>query len=269
LNDAVPAGVINRGKKLVGLEQHAGGVSLSFADGTTATADMLIGADGVHSKVREKLFGAERPRYSGRVAYRSTFSTDLLNGREFDPCTKWWGPDRHIVIYYITRQKDEMYFVTSLPEPDWTDESWSQTGDMNELRSAFSGFHEDVRAFLDACPVSHKWAIVERDPMPRWSSGRVVLLGDSCHPMTPYMAQGAATSMEDAAVLWRCIDDARPEDLSARFDLYEATRKPRTSQVQLVSHQNTWLHRSANTDWVFGYDAWNTPLGRYEEAKAS
>ena len=104
----------------------------------------------------------------------------------------------------------EVYFVTSVPEPvEWlTRESWSAKGDVRELRAAYAGFHADVRAVLDACPDCHKWAILERDPLPRWSDGRVVLLGDACHPMTPYMAQGAATSIEDAAVLARCLAES-------------------------------------------------------------
>ena len=117
--------------------------------------------------------------------------------------TKWWGTDRHIVIYYTTKAKREVYFVTSVPSRanGSRAKSWSAKGDVNELRAAYEGFHADVRAVLDACPDCHKWAILEREPLPRWSDGRVALLGDACHPMTPYMAQGAATSIEDAAVL--------------------------------------------------------------------
>ena len=101
--------------------------------------------------------------------------------------------------------------MTSVPEPaEWmTRESWSAKGDVQELRKAYEGFHHDVRAVLEACPDCHKWAILEREPLPRWSDGRVVLLGDACHPMTPYMAQGAATAIEDAAVLARCLAGQR------------------------------------------------------------
>ena len=135
-----------------------------------------------------------------------------MNGRDIGPSrTKWWGIDRHIVIYYTNKARSEIYFVTSVPEPaEWlTRESWSAKGDVKELRKAYEGFHPDVRAVLDACPDCHKWAILEREPLARWSDGRVVLLGDACHPMTPYMAQGAATAIEDAAVLARCLDASR------------------------------------------------------------
>jgi len=192
---AVPEEIIHLDKKLVGLEQRAGQVTLAFADGTSARADAVIGADGVHSVVRELILGPDAPIHKGRIAYRGIFSSDLLNGFDIGPSrTKWWGPDRHIVIYYTNSARSELYFVTIVPEPaEWvTRESWSAKGNIKELRKAYEGFHADVRTILQACPDCHKWAILEREPLPRWSDGRVVLLGDACHSMTPYMAQGGS-----------------------------------------------------------------------------
>ena len=203
-------------KKLVDLDWRGGGVSLHFADGTRARADAVVAADGIHSRVRELWLGAEKANFTGRVAYRTTFPAALLNGYEIDQCCKWWGPDRHIVIYYVTASRDEVYFVTSVPEPEFTVESWSATGDLGQLRAAFAGFHEQVRRVVDACPRVHKWAIVDRDPLPHWGDGAMVLLGDAAHPMTQYMAQGAATAMEDAVVLSRCIT-ATPGDMPRRI----------------------------------------------------
>ncbi|HVY58702.1 MAG TPA: FAD-dependent monooxygenase [Xanthobacteraceae bacterium] len=266
----VPEARIHLSKKLVDIDDRGNGVGLRFADGTTAEADVVIGADGVHSTVRTWMLGAEKPTYTGRVAYRTTFPAALLNGYEIDDCTKWWGPDRHIVIYYITRERDEVYFVTSVPEPEWTEESWSMKGDLGELRRAFEGFHPQVKAVLDACPDVHKWAINVREPLPQWSKGGVVLLGDACHPMTPYMAQGAATSMEDAMVLTRCLleIDSKAE-IGSAFSRYERTRKARTSKIQFHSHENKWLHRNADTDWVYGYDAVTVPLAAKTEVSDS
>jgi len=134
-------------------------------------------------------------------------------------------------------------------------------GDVNELRKAYEGFHPDVRAVLEACPDCHKWAILEREPLPRWSDGRVVLLGDACHPMTPYMAQGGATAIEDAAILARCIEKVDGEDIEGAFQRYEAHRKPRTSRIQAISSANTWMKGGdEDTSWLYGYDAWNVPL---------
>lgn len=264
LVNTVPADIVHFNKKLVGLETEAEGVKLVFADGTDESADAVIGADGVHSLVRELIVGPDEPIHKGRIAYRSVFSTTHLKGRDIGPSrTKWWGVDRHIVIYYVNEARSEIYFVTSVPEPaDWvTPESWSATGDVNEVRAAYKGFHDDVRAVLNACPACHKWAILEREPLPTWSDGRVVLLGDACHPMTPYMAQGAATSIEDAAVLARCLDSSRGAGFEAAFQRYEAHRKPRTSRIQAISSANTWMQGGEqDTSWLYGYDAWNAPL---------
>lgn len=252
--------MIRLGKRLSDLEETAGSVRLSFADGTVVEADAVIGADGVHSLARELLLGKDRPRYSGRVAYRAVFPAAGLDSLALGDNTKWWGPDRHIVIYFVSPRRDELYFVTSVPEPDWTRESWSAAGDIAALRTAFADFHPQVRGVLDACPGVHKWAIIERDPLPRWSSDRIVLLGDACHPMTPYMAQGAAMAMEDAAVLARCLEGVAVDDLPVAFRRFEATRRERASRVQLGSHQNKFMSGQTNPDWVYGYDAWNVPL---------
>jgi 6-hydroxynicotinate 3-monooxygenase len=258
LHSAVPAERIHMDKTLVELVQGEAGVSMRFADGSTARADALIGADGVHSRVREWLFGPEEPRFTGRVAYRTTFPASLLGGFAIDDCTKWWGPDRHIVIYYVTPWRDEVYFVTSVPEPEWRTESWSAKGDLKELRAAFKGFHPQVQAVLQACPEVYKWALYERDPMPRWGEGRVVLLGDACHPMMPYMAQGAASAIEDGAVLARCLDASGT--MEEAFSRYASTRRERTVQIQLTSRRNEWMSRRTDPDWVYSYDALAAPL---------
>ena len=219
----------------------------------------MIAADGVHSRVREIWLGRETPNFTGRVAYRTTFPAALLDGYAIDECCKWWGPDRHIVIYYVTARRDEVYFVTSVPEPEFTVESWSATGDLEKLRAAFAGFHEQVQRVVQACPRVHKWAIVDRPPLPRWSDGAMVLLGDAAHAMTQYMAQGAASAMEDAVVLSRCIA-ASPADIPAAFARYAAARRERTARIQGTSQQNTFMRQPTNPDWVYGYDAWTAPL---------
>ena len=219
-----------------------------------------MAADGVHSVVREQMLGAQAPRFTGRVAYRTTFPASLLGGLPIDERCKWWGADRHIVIYYITRNRDEVYFVTSTPEPDFDVESWSATGDLATLREAYRDFHPTVRGVLEACPQVHKWAVVARDPLPRWHEGRVALLGDACHPMTPYMAQGAASAIEDAVILSRCLE-RREDGLEAALQTYVATRRPRASAIQLGSAENTWMRDKTDFNWVYGYDAWHAPLG--------
>ena len=267
LASAVEPSSIHLDHKVVDFEHTAdGAVTLDFANGKTVEADAVIAADGVHSFFKERLFGADEPNFTGRIAYRTVFPAKLLGDYEIDDCTKWWGPDRHIVIYYVKPDRSEVYFVTSQPDPGFTVESWSAMGDVDELREAFKDFHPQVRHVLQSCPSVHKWALVDRDPLPRWSDGNITLLGDSCHPMTPYMAQGAAMAIEDSAVLSRCLRGVTRDGVAQALKRFEATRKPRTSRVQLSSRTNTWLKDPINPGWVYGYDAWNEPLAALEHA---
>ena len=132
-------------------------------------------------------------------------------------------------------------------------------GGVDVYLAALAGFHEEVQRVLRACPQVHKWALFERDPLPRWCEGPVALLGDACHPMTPYMAQGAASALEDAAMLSRCV--AGSDDPAEALARYEATRHARTSRLQLTSRQNTWgKDGSVDPTWVYGYDVWQAPI---------
>jgi salicylate hydroxylase/6-hydroxynicotinate 3-monooxygenase len=256
----VPSESIKLGHKLIGLEPTAHGVKLAFANGESVDADAVIGADGVHSFVRSTLFGDTPAHFTGRIAYRTTFPAALIPGEPIGDCTKWWGEDRHIVIYFVKPDRSEVYFVTSQPEPGFRIESWSQKGDINVLRAAFEGFHPEVRRVLDACPDVHKWALLEREPMARWTDGNVTLLGDSCHPMTPYMAQGAAMAIEDAAVLSRCVAGIDRDGIAGALRRFEASRIERTSRIQLSSRTNTWMKDKTDSDWVYAYNAWTAPL---------
>jgi 6-hydroxynicotinate 3-monooxygenase len=260
LASGVPDECIKLGYKLAGLDEAGEGVRLGFSNGATAFADAVVGADGVHSLVREILFGASPVNFTGRIAYRTTYPAALLGSGKIDDCTKWWGEDRHIVIYYVKPDRSEIYFVTSQPEPDFRIESWSAKGDVRELRKAFEGFDPQVTNVLAACPDVHKWAIVDRNALARWADRNVTLLGDACHPMTPYMAQGAAMAIEDAAVLSRCLEGVDRDGVANAFERFEATRRERTARVQETSRTNTWLKERTDTDWVYAYDAWTTPL---------
>lgn len=260
LASVVPTGLVKLGHKLVGLDETNDGVRLSFADGSSAVADAVVGADGVHSVVRDILFDTAPANFTGRIAYRTTYPAELLSGQKIDDCTKWWGEDRHIVTYYVKPDRSEVYLVTSQPEPDFRIESWSAKGDVRDLRASFEGFHPQVGQVLAACPDVHKWAIMDREALDRWTDGKVTLLGDACHPMTPYMAQGAAMAIEDAAVLSRCLDDVDRDGVADAFRRFEATRKARTSRVQETSRANIWLKERTDASWVYGYDAWSVPL---------
>ena len=257
LLSVVPADIISMNKQLVDVVPRAVGFQLNFTDGTDFEADLVVGADGIHSRVREIIIDTEPPTATGRVAYRATFPVSRLRF-PVGECTKWWGADRHIVIYYVTARKDEVYFVTSLPDEDWAHESYSATGDMNLVREAFADFHDDVNEVLRACSVVLRWAILEREPLRNWSRGNIVLIGDAAHPMTPYMAQGAAMAMEDGVILARAFQSEA--DIKAALAVFERTRRARTAQVQAVSHANTWMREETDPAWCYGFDPWTEPL---------
>lgn len=262
LLDVVEEDSIHRGRELVGIHNYDDHVELSFADGSRGSFDLVIGADGIHSTVRQSLLTAQPANFTGRVAYRAVFDASLVDPRlapEVGPSTKWWGSDRHIVIYHVNRGK-ELYFTTSVPDAEWTDESWAAKGSMDELREEFVGFHPQVQAVLEACQDVNKWALCDRDPLPAWHTGRVVLLGDAAHPMTPFMAQGAATSMEDGVLLYRCLAEYGTDRYDEAFATYSKLRKERTATMQAVSRSNTWLREETDPSSVYGYDAWSVPL---------
>jgi 6-hydroxynicotinate 3-monooxygenase len=256
-----PPEIVHFNKKLIGLDRAGDSLRLAFADGSEVRADAVIGADGVHSTVLEIVFGSGEPRFTGQVAYRAIYRSER-RGTEIDDRVKWWGPGRHIVSYKVDPRRDELYFLASTPEPDFKVESWSAGGDLEQLRAAFTGFHPKARMILDRCPEVRKWALVERDPLPRWSEERVVLIGDACHPMLPYMAQGAGSSMEDAVILARCLDGCELDAFAAAFRRFERNRKERTSRIQLGARQNVWMRTAPDTDtaWLYDYDAWTVPL---------
>jgi 6-hydroxynicotinate 3-monooxygenase len=261
LASAVPDEIVRMEHRLAGVEPAGSGVRLSFANGRRADADAVIGADGVHSVVREILFGADAPLFLDRIAYRTVFPARLLDGFDIGDCTKWWGEDRHMVMYPVKADRSEVYFVTSQPEPGFRLESWSAEGDPATVRAAFDGFHPVVRRMVEACPTVHKRPLVDREPLAHWVDGNVALLGDSCHPMTPYMAQGAAMAIEDAAILSRCLDGVEDRaGVPAALRRYENTRLERTARMQRTSRQNKWGKGETDTDWVYGYNAWTAPL---------
>lgn len=263
LNAAIAADEVAFGKRLETLRETDAGVLLQFADGSTDTVDVAIGADGIHSRVRTALFGAESPRFTGVVSFRSVVPTERVKDvPEIEAFTKWWGPNPHsqIVTFPLNQGRDTFVFATT-GQDSWHEESWTSPGDVHELRSFYRDFHPDARKLLDACDATLKSALYERDPLPQWSRGHVTLLGDACHPMLPFMAQGACQAIEDAVVLGRCLGPAGDRaQAAAALSTYAAARQERTAKIQIGSRGNQWMKTQGNADWVYGYDAWNVPL---------
>ncbi|MGY3726998.1 MULTISPECIES: FAD-dependent monooxygenase [Cobetia] len=249
-------------KHLVDVDDRGDKVTMHFADGTTEDADIVIGADGVNSRIREKLLGKEAPTYSGWVAHRAIISAEKLKAYEldFESCVKWWSEDRHMMVYFVTGDEKEYYYVTGVPEPEWNHDSSFVESSREEMRQAFVGYHPTVQALIDCTETVTKWPLLERNPLPLWHDGRLVLLGDACHPMKPHMAQGAAMAIEDAAMLVRCLKEVGAEQHQEAFELYRQNRFERASRVQQVSHDNTWLRENEDPAWVFAYDVHDVAL---------
>ena len=255
-------GSVHYGKRLESVTDLGDEVLMTFADGSTATADIVIGADGINSRIRETLLGAEKPNYSGWVGHRALINADKLRkyDLEFEPCVKWWGPDRHMMVYYSTASHDEYYYVTGVPHPAWEFDGAFVDSSREEMEEAFAGYHPVIQALIESTDEVTKWPLFNRNPLPLWSRGRLVLLGDACHPMKPHMAQGAAMAIEDAAMLARCLAETGLNDYGTAFRLYETSRRDRATRVQSVSNANTFLHHQEDPSWVYGYDIYADPL---------
>ncbi len=218
--------------------QSSDAVQLALADGQAVTGELLIGADGIHSAIREALWGPARPNFTGNVAWRAMVPTSALPANLIRPMsTAWWGPHRHFVHYYV-RQGTWVNCVCVTEKRGWEIESWTEPGATDELRADFRGWHTDIQQLIDAAdPASlYKWALFDRQPMAAWGRGRVSLLGDACHPTLPFMAQGAAMAIEDAAVLAHCLQQRR--SVADNLHTYEQLRRPRTASIQSGSRRN-------------------------------
>jgi 6-hydroxynicotinate 3-monooxygenase len=259
---AVRPGSIAFGHCLTGLEQAEEAIRLVFETGVRHDADIVIGADGIGSKVRDILLGAERPRFTGRIAQRAILPTERLSGQAIGDCTKWWGRDRHLLAYFITRRRDELYLMGSVPAACWESDQPVLPCPRQDFVDAFAAFHPDIRRVVEAATDITVMPICDRERGDRWSGDRIVLLGDASHPVRPYMAAGGAMAVEDAAILSRCLALFGDEDPEEAFGCYEATRIPRVAEVQRVSMENSWMRGPTETDWFFCYDACAAPITR-------
>lgn len=229
---------IRLGVRIVGHDQHGGGVTLTAHNGDVYEADVVIGADGVHSKTREAMFGPDAPRYSGVMAWRGVIQASSLPEHLREPYgSNWVGPGAH-VIQYPLRRGELINFVGAVEGNRWEVESWSEAGTHEECLNDFKGWHEDVQTMIKAIDTPFKWVLKVRDPMPVWSRGNMTLLGDACHPTLPFLAQGAGMAIEDGYILARALEKY-PHSIATAFERYEAARKERTARVVIGSAANT------------------------------
>ncbi|WP_208642161.1 FAD-dependent monooxygenase [Rhizobium leguminosarum] len=262
--DALPQDKVHFGHRLTGIEERETDVLLTFENGRRVAAGLVVGADGINSMIRDMLLGPEKPRFSGWIGHRALVNMDKLRGSglEFEACVKWWWEaSRHIMAYATKGNGSEYYYVTGVPVNSWEHETSFVDSSREEMEAIFGGSHPMVQALVDATETVTKWPFWNRDPLNLWSRGRLVMLGDACHPMRPHMAQGACMAIEDAAILVRCLEESGMADYRDAFSLYEATRRERATKVQTISNANTWLKQPEDPAWVYAYDPLTAPLG--------
>jgi salicylate hydroxylase len=237
LADAVPSERVHLAHRFMHLVDRGDNVEAFFENGASISADALVGADGIHSLMRHALFGPEKPRFTGCVAYRGLVRAERLTHLQLERRNNiWMGPGRHFVHYFVAAGR-LVNFVAVIEEDSWLKESWVDRGEVADAVAAFRGWHNQVVSIIGAADETYKWALFDRSPLPRWSVGRVTLLGDSCHPMLPFMGQGAAQAIEDAATLKSCFLRVA-SDVPAALHLYEQLRLPRASRLQAMSAIN-------------------------------
>jgi salicylate hydroxylase len=233
---SLPSGMVTLGARCVGVES-AGDVAVArFKDGSEVEADVIIGADGIHSAVRASLFGPDAPRFTGKICYRSVVPVDAVpGGPPPNDNVQWLGPHGTIVLYPVRR--DELVnVVCHYDDEGYRHESWVSECERSEVLERYSTWHESLLRIFSAGEVWYKWALYDRDPIGQWTRGRVTVLGDAAHPMLPYLGQGACQSIEDGCVLAAALA-AQPEDPVGALGLYERSRRPRASRVVLTSRE--------------------------------
>jgi salicylate hydroxylase len=243
---------IHLGKAVERYEHTSKDVSIYLSNQEILQADVLIGADGIKSKVQACMLGEAAAEFTGQVAWRGTVRADKLSEGLIKPNANLWvGPGKHFVSYYL-RGGELINFVAVQERGSWQKESWNEPGDISELRETFSGWHPEVTELLNATEHCFLWALFDRKPLKQWSDRHVTLLGDACHPMLPFLAQGAAMAIEDSYALAHCLAaDGLSTDskIATALQTYQNLRLSHTSKIQLKARENANLyHMSTAVD---------------------
>jgi salicylate hydroxylase len=275
----LPKEILHLGARCVGVEVKDTSAVARFRDGSEFEADIVLGADGIHSAVRESLFGPDAPRFTGKICYRCLVPVDAIPGGLYEgEGATWLGPHGTVVVYKV-RRGELVNVVAHYDDETWREESWIRECDRQEVIDRYRGWHESLARLFSASDKHYKWGLHDRDPLKQWTKGRATLLGDAAHPMLPYLGQGACQAMEDGVVLAAALD-SMPDDVESALKLYERVRLPRASRVvlsardrgednHLVSPLKAWkrdiliaVRKRFSPDktgrgsaWIFEYDA--------------
>jgi salicylate hydroxylase len=277
--ESTAPGAVHVGTRCAGFAQHENEVILVLDNGEAIHGDALVGADGVHSRIRRELFGEGRATFTGFMAWRAVVPIERLPLRLREAYfTVWAGPFGQVVTYPL-RQGKLMNLAATVKRDDWLIESWSEAGTVEECRRDLADWHEDVLAIIDAIQTPYKWALIGHPSLQHCSVGRVALLGDAFHPTLPILGQGANMAIEDGMILSRCIEAS--SDMDEALQRYEAARLDRTSRIVETALERIVRARDelANTDkahafmerlfksasgdpyeWIHQYDAVSAPI---------
>jgi len=265
----LPAGVVHTDHRCVRFEQDARQAMLSFANGAQHDFDVVVGADGIHSTLQQYVTPPSAPIAAGSVAYRGVVSAAKVDWPS-GAMRNWLGPGKHFLVYPV-RGGELVNYVGFVPTDVQTKESWSAPGDPARLAAAFSGWNPMIDAILAAVEQTFWWGLYDREPLPRWTAGRLTLLGDAAHPMLPHVGQGANQAIEDSVALATLLGTTDAAAAPDALQTYERLRREHTARVQLSARRNGARYDSQTGDlrdrdqqlsnqaqeraWIWSYDA--------------
>jgi salicylate hydroxylase len=262
LAEQLPPGTVRTGHRCTDAGQDADAVTIGFGNGTSVTADVVIGADGIHSVLQGFVVDPAEPVFSGVVAYRGLVPS--MAGYPAGTMRMWAGESKHFLVFPV-RAGQLLNYVGFVQSGTSVRESWSAAGDPAALAAHFTGWDpvigEIIAAITGPGGSGFQWGMYDRVPLPRWSSGRLTLLGDAAHPMLPHLGQGVNQALEDAVALAELLGAcASPAGVPRALAAYEELRRDRTAQVQLGSRRNGAGYDSSGSQltdrrWIYEYDA--------------
>jgi salicylate hydroxylase len=237
LAQALPAQVVYTGHRCVGFEQTGDAARLAFANGNSFEADLVIGADGLHSVLQRYVVEPSPPEYSGVRAYRGLIASDQVPFWRRRAHQVWMGDGKHFMVFPV-RRGELLNYVGFVPTENQTAESWSAIGDRDELAASFAGWDPPVTRLLDKVESCFWWGLYDRRPLASWSKGRLLLLGDAAHAMLPHLGQGANQAIEDGFALAVLLEGRSADEIPQLLKQHEALRRPRTDVVQAEARRN-------------------------------